>query len=308
VSLSNDTDRTAEAASGFVYADARGHAGAEFGGGEHEGMLRRSALRPLSFVILLLLAACGPTPPSRAVAPEGVLHGASRASGSGPRAIALVPLYSYPKDQTVWQPLVDGHAQTPAIPIDAIVDVTNLGPGKKIEAAYSAGVAQLHAGGIAVLGYVDTARGKRALSAVENDIANWKSWYAVDGIFLDVMPDKAGQETYYTNATTYAKSLGLSPVIGNPGTDTSQSYAATVDALVIWEDGSYPTLQYLSSGWFPDYDRSHFAFIAYDQASLNTTLDDEAEQYVLYEYVTNGKGKNPYAKLPPYLNQFLSTL
>ena len=231
----------------------------------------------------------------------------AQASGSLPNAIALVPLYSYPSNSSVWAPLVSGHQQAPSIPVDAIVNVDN-GPGKKLDANYQAGVAQLHAGGIAVLGYVYTRYGRRALGTIEHDIERWQQVYAVDGIFLDEMASKKGHESLYASATSYAKSLGLAPVIGNPGTNPSQSYEPTVDAIVIWENDAYPTLQYLGGGWHSKYDRSHFGFIAYDQSSIDVSFDQQAEAYVLYEFVTNGSGSNPYAALPPYLDQFLSTL
>ncbi len=225
-----------------------------------------------------------------------------------PRATALVPLYSYPSNQNVWAPLVQAHQGTPAIPVVAIVDVTSEGAGRRVDPNYVAGVEQLHAGGIVVLGYVATAYGRRPLVNVETDIAHWHAWYAVDGIFLDEMAAQTGHEAYYAKATAYAKSLSLQPVIGNPGTDPAQSYEPTVDALVIYEYAHYPTLQYLSGSWHSQYDRSHFGFIAYDQASLDATFDDAAEQYVLYEYVTNLRGGNPYRRLPSYFDEFLSTL
>jgi hypothetical protein len=258
-----------------------------------------------------VLAACSQ---AQGVAPgtSGALLGAGTYAAArpaaSPRAVALVPLYSYPSGSQVWAPLVSAHAQAPDIPVDAIVDVTSSGPGKKVDANYVAGVKQLHAGGIAVLGYVDTQYGRRALSKVETDIGHWQSWYGVDGIFLDVMASKSGYESYYLNATTFAKSLNLAPVIGNPGTDTAESYEATVDALVIWESKGYPTLKYLGGGWHAKYPRSHFGFIAYGIATLNTGFDDQAEADVLYEFVTNATGGGRYGHLPPYIDQFLSTL
>ena len=61
------------------------------------------------------------------------------------------------------------------------------------------------------------------------------------------MGSSAGMETYYKNATTYAKSLGETLTVGNAGTTVPTSFIGTVDNIVIYEGVSTPTLALFSN-------------------------------------------------------------
>jgi hypothetical protein len=61
------------------------------------------------------------------------------------------------------------------------------GPGKSIDPNYVTAVKTVDSAGTGflVFGYVYTRYGKRPLSSVEADVNKYKSWYNVDGIFVD---------------------------------------------------------------------------------------------------------------------------
>src|SRR5580658_8587704 len=135
----------------------------------------RFACQVLSALAASALAGCAASPalpgaPSHSIATSAL---SSKRQASGPNAVVLDPLYIYPGNSQAWEPLVKAHAQTPAIPIIAIADVTSEGPGNRIDQNYVNGIGQLHAAGISVLGYVATGYGKRALGSVKSDTGHW---------------------------------------------------------------------------------------------------------------------------------------
>jgi hypothetical protein len=97
---------------------------------------------------------------------------------------------------------------------------------------------------------------------VKQDIGKYKEWYKVDGIMLDEMVSFAGAEGLYSGYSGYAKSLGMSLVVGNVGTNTLPSYVGTVDSIGTIEGDRTPPLSWLK-GWQMDYDKSNFFYITY---------------------------------------------
>ena len=60
--------------------------------------------------------------------------------------------------------------------------------------------------GITVLGYSSTEYGARSISSVESEINDYKSWYGVNGIFLDLTQGTSGEFSYHQMlATTSAR-------------------------------------------------------------------------------------------------------
>lgn len=216
----------------------------------------------------------------------------------------IVPLYIYPG--AAWTTLKTIRTNNPLEPIDAVANVAN-GPGTTSDPNYVRGIAQLQSVGIKVLGYAFTSYGSRSASNVKADIQKWRTWYKVNGIFLDQMASVHGQETYYAGLTQYVRSLGMTTTVGNPGTDTVPSYVGTVDTIVIYESAGYPSLRFLD-GWHDNYPSSNWAFISYSVASLNSSLICGAAKHVGLMYVTNDGLPNPYDTLPPYLNQLVGLL
>jgi hypothetical protein len=215
----------------------------------------------------------------------------------------IIPLYSYPDNN--WNNLIHEKRGYEPVPIIAIINPNN-GPGIK-NPEFVEGIQDLQHAGIMVLGYVPTGYGSRNSSSAVADINAYKNWYKVDGIFFDEMSHSPGFESYYANLTKYTKNLGMTMTVGNPGVDTIPSYIGTVDNIVIHENSSLPSLEFLG-GWHSHYDKSNFSMISYDVSSMNSTYVKLASKYVGYIYVTEQSGPNPWEKLSSYFEELLSTL
>jgi Spherulation-specific family 4 len=234
----------------------------------------------------------------------------SVAPGNGGTSL-LVPLYIYPSSASVWLPLVTAKGLNTSARIIAIVNPAS-GPGTTTDPNYTAGIAQLQAANIITYGYVDTANCTDTLASVEANILLWTTLYSLGtnpGIFLDDMTNVTGCESYYTSLTAYAHSLGFNTVIGNPGTDTLNSYVPTVDALVIWESSALPTVSYVSVGVAPkfrqDYNKRHYGAISYGIASFVSSTFQALCQYVGYIYLNDDVS---YGTFPSYLNTMVEAL
>lgn len=216
----------------------------------------------------------------------------------------IIPLYTYPTDPT-WTTVTNLKVSHPNVPIIVIAN-PNSGPGISQDGNFVNGINLLRAHGVIVVGYVPTHYGGRSLVSVERDISKYHSWYNVNGILFDEMSNHAGFENYYRTLNSYAKSLGLSHTIGNPGADVPSTYVGSVDTIIIYENQGYPSLTYLD-GWHSQYIRNNWAMTSYG-VPLNSLWIVSAKQYVGYIYVTNDVLPNPYDSLPSYFSTMISNL
>jgi hypothetical protein len=218
----------------------------------------------------------------------------------------IVPLYAYPTHSS-WNVIAQTKQANPSVPVVAIVNVSN-GPGSAPEANFTSGINQLVNAGVQVIGYVFTSYGNRSVTAVKSEVASWKQWYPqVTGIFFDEQASVPGKESYYATLGSYAKSLGLSLTVGNPGTDTSPGYVGTVDVILIYETDGLPALAALG-GWHQSYPKSNFGIIPYAVPSLDTGFITAAKPLVGHIYVTDDSLPNPWDSLPSYFGQLVTAL
>ena len=56
------------------------------------------------------------------------------------------------------------------------------------------------------------------------------------------MASALGQEQYYTDLSEFSRSRGFNVTVGNPGTDTLESYVGSVSTLMIYESAGLPPL------------------------------------------------------------------
>src|SRR2546425_12977093 len=181
------------------------------------------------------------------------------------------------------------------------------GPGSSPNTNYATLTQRLHSVGIIVVGYTWANYGSRNISDVFTAIDEYKSWYNVDGIIIDQMSYTGGDENYYSRLTTHARSIGLTLVIGNPGTETLPSYVRTVDAIVIHENSGLPSINYLG-GWHANYDKANWGILPHGVNSLNKPYVASASKYVGYIYMSNGTMPNPWNTLPPYFGDLVAAL
>lgn len=110
--------------------------------------------------------------------------GNSMTSEKAPCRIA-VPLYLWPGYGSLpcaWERILATPAANPIVVVNP-----DSGPGQKSFELFKNAVDKCQAAGIKVLGYIRTEYTKRDLSLVINDLNLYKSWYNVDGFFVDEM-------------------------------------------------------------------------------------------------------------------------
>ncbi len=247
----------------------------------------------------------------RAPAGERALDGARLRDRSPDRAAAraavIVPLYSEPGN--AWTALAAAKSLHPAVPVVAVVNVDS-GPGSSSLPGFVIGIAGLAAVGVTVIGYVDTNYALRAATEVKLEIERWSSWYkphGLSGLFLDRQATKLGAESYYAALKAHATGLGLTLVIGDPGTDPPPSYVGSLDAMIIYQGAGLPSLASLA-GWHLNHDRRNFGILCYGVPALDPGFVADAAKRVGYLYLTDDGLPDPWNKLSSYLGPLLAAL
>jgi hypothetical protein len=228
--------------------------------------------------------------------------------GVGPESMTgmIVPLYTSPTDGS-WAALMQAKIAHPGVPIVAIMNPQS-GPGTSASAEYASGVQELQAAGITVIGYVATDYGTTPITLAEQQIVDYWIWYHVNGTMFDMMPAAPGYEGYYSALDAYAKSLGMTYTVGNPGQSIPTSYIGTLDTLIIYENSGLPAASSIST-LCAGYGRGNFSVISYGVASLTQSQAvDEISNSVGYIYFTGATLPNPYHSLPAYLMSEVAAL
>jgi spherulation-specific family 4 protein len=209
---------------------------------------------------------------------------------------ALVPAYVSP--QTI-HALVRG----PASPRLIVVNPAN-GPGQAASTAYGRAVRAAQDAGTHVLGYVPTTWGRRAAATVAADIRDYRSWYGVDGIFLDEAAAGAAQLPHYEALSRDVRAAGMSIVALNPGAVPAPGYFDIADVVVTYEGpyADYARALDRMPAWLRDEPPDRVAHLVYgatrDQAREIVTNPARAG----YVYATSGTLPDPWQSLPPYMN------
>jgi hypothetical protein len=211
------------------------------------------------------------------------------------------------------------------VPVMVIINPNN-GPGT-FNMNYAQLITLLQAAGGVVLGYVATGFGLTAEATVKADIDLWRSLYSatpVNGIFLDEMPWDTGPGNVgldyvllYQRYTDYCHDAGLSPTVGNPGTNQQPQWFQTwtADVIVVHEDLTWPSEASMEgnyAGGHVDYSYQRRAALVYNQPTLNTALLTTLRKNVQWVYVTDDNLTagvlNPWDTLPSYLEGLFAAL
>lgn len=211
----------------------------------------------------------------------------------------VVPLYIYPGPQ--WKKLADTKRGHPSVPMIAVINPYN-GPGNTRDSNYVAGVEVLRSAGIRILGYVSTNYGSRTKESVIADMETYSKWYHVDGMMFDEMSNKEGYEGYYLCLAEYARRIGSTTTIGNPGTGVPSSYFGSMNVLCIYENQGLPEISILKSRCNAGREKSEFAMISYRVDRCEPIYLSKLADYVNWVYITDADLPNPYNRLPSYLN------
>lgn len=259
--------------------------------------------------------------------PVGTPGGASGLTRSG----ILIPYYVYvsnPYNDTNFSNLLTQIRTHPNVPCIVVVNQAgsdgNGGPGPLYDAAVAQMIRMLTAAGAIVCGYVSTVNGTRAQSLVKADIALWNALYApggtpLAGLFFDQSPYDPGTGNanvlLYEGYYNYARGLGYSPIIINPGSPLASTWysAPVADIFVCYENTSWPTPGSYSiappqyySGTTTDYLLDKFSMLIYNQA-WNQSAYDALTPYFGWIYATDipspASLASPWSALPSYLGK-----
>lgn len=225
-----------------------------------------------------------------------------------PRTGVYVPLYSYPGTigAVNWNAVAKAKLAHPSVPMIVCINPSN-GAGSFKDDIFVNGINRLKSVGCIVIGYIYTSYGARNPGVIKDEITKYRSWYDLDGIMFDEMANRVGYEHYYRDLTTYAKSLGMKFVKGNPGTDVPPSFVNIMDNLAISEVSGYPSMSLLS-GWHASYDKRNWSYVAYEITKIDLSVVMRSSQFVGLMYITNEMLPNPYSRIPPYFEELVSAL
>ena len=215
----------------------------------------------------------------------------------------MVPAYFNPSAHAAyWNELDFGASRVPLIAI--MNNGSPGGPGTSLDTNYVNAITKMHQAGGAVIGYVYTSEGARALSDVEADIDAYLSWYDVDGFFLDEMAHDANATNYayYQSIFQYIKSKGAKySVTGNSGVNTQESYISipTVDMVMDFEGYGTNYQNWSPSSWAYEYPAGRFVNLPHyvtDATLMTNYVNLAVNRNAGWVYV----GDNSYSDLPAY--------
>jgi hypothetical protein len=142
---------------------------------------------------------------------------------------------------------------------------------------------------------------------MEAEIDTWRSFYpTIGGIFFDEQSNKAADVDYYRTLSEYAKAQGLAFTVGNPGTDTAESFIGALDTMLIYESKGLPDAAKLG-GWHAKYAPANFGVIPYG-AAFDAAFVASARKLVGFVYIQNDDLPNPWDTLPPFFGDLLAAL
>ncbi|WAZ21234.1 spherulation-specific family 4 protein [Streptomyces cinnabarinus] len=152
----------------------------------------------------------------------------------------LVPYYEHPAVRPAeWDAII---AAAPRL--HSVVLNPASGPGDRPDPAFAELAARLRAADVRVLGYTDTAYGRRPTADVVRDLTRHRDWYGTDGAFLDQVATGPEEFAHYQRLATAAWGLGSGTLVLNHGAPPHPSYARLADVLITFE-GPWTTYQAL---------------------------------------------------------------
>jgi Spherulation-specific family 4 len=237
--------------------------------------------------------------------------GSAQSQPTGPVVAAgcqdtFVPAYFYASSD--WTQAIDTRPK-PAV---MFLNVDS-GPGTSPQSHFQTLTRQAQAAGITVLGYSSTEYGGKPIASVEAEINDYKSWYGVNGIFLDLTQGTSGELSYYRQLANYIRANVPGGVVWlNVGAYPVPSFMSVANTVMVFE-GSYSS--YVSDqvpGWVSQYSPSHFANVLYatPAADFDSAVNlSRTRSRAGFLFVTDLPGSgNPYGAMPSYWSQEASTI
>jgi serine/threonine protein kinase len=216
----------------------------------------------------------------------------------------MVPAYFYPGGDGMaqWEKLLEARDPWAVV----IIVNTASGPGKVADPNYVHIIGRAIRRGFTVIGYVSTGYGARPLKESKEDIDRWMRLYpGIRGIFFDEQASSGDRISYYAELYNYARrKRGLGLVINNPGTTCAEEYLARpVADVVCLIESTRDVDAFQPPAWMSRYKPSQFAGAfprIDDPEKMKHYLGEMLAKRVGYCYITDGKGSNPWSRLPHY--------
>ncbi|WP_214109301.1 spherulation-specific family 4 protein [Acrocarpospora catenulata] len=203
----------------------------------------------------------------------------------------LVPAYFHPVAQeSAWRRL----AARP--PSTIILNIAG-GPGTTRDPDFAHVLKPLHAAGVEVLGYIDTAYGARPVRELVADALRYRSWYGTSGTFLDQVSSGGDRLSHYRVATTALRPQGR--LILNPGVYPDPDYTSLGDLLVTFEGPwtSYRSVRPPSWARNP----ASFCHLVHEvPAWARRFVERTASRLAGTGFLTTFRQPNPWGDLPSY--------
>jgi hypothetical protein len=175
------------------------------------------------------------------------------------------------------------------------------GPGPAAEPAYASAVAAAQRAGTRVLGYVPTGYGARDAALVRQEIDRYRSWYRVDGIFLDEASASPEHVPHYRALTDHVRGF----TVLNPGLVPAREYFALADLVVTYEGSAadYAAAVRKAPRWLEEIPRERIAHLLYGAAREPALEAVDLGARAGFLYVTDGSLPHPWGSIPPYLGE-----
>ncbi|WP_051966874.1 spherulation-specific family 4 protein [Kitasatospora mediocidica] len=212
----------------------------------------------------------------------------------------LVPLYVHPAvDPAAWQAVA---AAGPSAVRGVVLNIAD-GPGPAPDPAFEQAADRLRAAGITLLGYVDTAYGRRPHAEVVAELLNYRQWYGTDGVYFDQAASHADALPHYRRLATAARAAGCATVVLGHGVHPEPAYAEPElgDLLVTFE-GSWTEYDALVLPlWTGHHPATRFCHLVYDVPAERARAAGAliASRRAGAGCAVAGSGANPWG-VPPY--------
>jgi hypothetical protein len=238
-------------------------------------------------LIAIVLTGCG-------VIAAITLLAEDRTSRSGPCRGALIPAYRGP----------DALARLtgPGRGRIVIVNPAN-GPGSVMQPPLRRAIAAQLRAGATVVGYVHTGYATRDPAAVRADVRRYRSWYGVNGVFLDEVSHTTEHLPYYESIAAPMRASGATVVL-NPGMVPAREYFDLADVVVTFEGTAddYAAAVRRTPDWLRAIPRTRVAHLLYG-ASAEQATRAAGLRAAGYFYATSGTLPDPWNTMPSYLDE-----
>lgn len=211
----------------------------------------------------------------------------------------LVPLYEHPSDRPEdWERLI-GSADL----LHSVVLNPDSGPGGAPDERFAAVAERLRGAGVPVLGYVDTAYGRRPHAEVVQDLLRHRDWYGTDGAFLDQAAATPELLAHYGRLAVAARAAGARTLVLNHGVHPHPGYAELADLLVTFEGpwdayrDAYRDAAALPP-WTADHPAQRFCHLVYAVPPGAPAAELAEERRAAVHCAVPGTGAHPWGTLP----------